>query len=48
MGIDMKDYYIGDEALNNSDLLNLSYPIEHGFVTNWDDLIREDLAPHLQ
>ena len=36
--MDMKDYYIGDEALNKGDHLNLSYPIEHGIVTNWDDL----------
>ena len=38
VGLDFKDYYIGDEALNNSDHLNLSYSIEHGIVTNWDDL----------
>ena len=38
MDMDMKDYYIGDEALNKGDHQNLKYPIEHGIVTNWDDL----------
>jgi hypothetical protein len=25
----------------------LKYPIEHGIVTNWDDIHGENLAPHL-
>jgi len=32
-----KEYYVGDEALANSDKLTLKRPIEHGIVTNWDD-----------
>ena len=35
-----KDCYIGDEAQNNRGILSLEYPIEHGIVTNWDDMER--------
>lgn len=33
-----KDIYIGNEASVRAGLLNLKYPIQHGVVTNWDDL----------
>jgi len=33
-----KDAYVGDEALGKRGMLNLNRPIEHGIVTNWDDL----------
>lgn len=33
-----KNCYIGDEAQNYRGLLSLSYPIERGIVTNWDDM----------
>jgi actin len=30
--------YFGNDALNNRGILTLKYPIEHGIVTNWDDM----------
>jgi actin beta/gamma 1 len=38
LGVDCKDFYIGDEAMQKRGVLNISYPIEHGIVKNWDDM----------
>lgn len=33
-----KDAFIGDEAISKRDIVDLKYPIEHGVVTNWDEM----------
>ncbi|CAF4891221.1 unnamed protein product, partial [Rotaria socialis] len=37
-GMNLKDQYIGSEVIENKDILSIHYPIEHGIVTNWDDM----------
>lgn len=36
IGSKIFDYYVGENAILNRSILNLSHPIKHGIITNWD------------
>ena len=38
MGSAKKDFFVGDDAQQRRGVLTIKYPIEHGIVTNWDDM----------
>jgi actin len=37
-GTEKRDYLMGEEALSKKGVLSITYPIEHGVVTDWADL----------
>ena len=46
--VTQKDLYIGCEAQSKREILTLKYPIEHGIVTNWDDMQKVAKPEHLR
>ncbi|KAL8584266.1 Actin-5C [Nucella lapillus] len=40
VGMGHKECYVGDEAQSKRGMLSLQYPVEHGIVSNWDDMER--------
>mmetsp|Transcript_39088 Transcript_39088/g.72837 ORF Transcript_39088/g.72837 Transcript_39088/m.72837 type:complete len:383 (+) Transcript_39088:62-1210(+) len=45
VGVESKDVYVGEDALNKRGLLELKHPLHEGLFTNWQDL--EAIWSHL-
>ena len=38
VGVEESDEFIGDHALIRKGVMQIKYPIEHGIITNWNDM----------
>ena len=38
VGAEKKDFFVGLQAEEKRGILHLAYPIEHGIVTDWNDM----------
>ena len=39
-GLEVKDCYVGSEAQNQRELMDLVYPIQRGMITDWDSMLK--------
>ena len=39
-GLEVKDSYIGNDAQNQREFMDLAYPIERGMITDWDAMLK--------
>ena len=46
IGMGSKDVFIGDEAESKRGILTLKYPVDHGIVTDWDDMQKVQCNMH--
>lgn len=40
IGSEAKDYYVGNDAQEKKGVLNLTYPVAHGKIDDWDDMTK--------
>lgn len=40
VGLDIKPFYVGEEAERNRGVLMMRYPMDRGIITNWEDMER--------
>jgi actin-related protein len=38
-GMNMRDVYFGRDADRKRGILKIHYPLEHGIIQNWDDML---------
>ena len=46
VGMDQRDCYVGSEALSKRSNFIIKHPVQHGIVTNWDDMLCPSKCAH--